>query len=33
MRVGLGGLGVTCSPQDPRFAGSNPAEVMDFFKT
>ena len=25
--VGLGGLGVTCSPRDPRFAGSNPAEV------
>ena len=22
--VGLGGLGVTCSPRDPRFAGSNP---------
>ena len=27
MEVGLGGLGVTCSPRDPRFAGSNPAEV------
>ena len=25
--VGLGGLGVTCSPRDIRFAGSNPAEV------
>ena len=25
--VALGGLGVTCSPRDPRFAGSNPAEV------
>ena len=25
--VGLGGLGVTCSPRDTRFAGSNPAEV------
>ena len=24
--VGLGGLGVTCLPRDPRFAGSNPAE-------
>ena len=23
---------VTCSPQDPRFAGSNPAEVNGFFK-
>ena len=30
--VGLGGLGVTCSPQDPRFAGSNPAEVDGFFQ-
>ena len=29
--VGLGGLGVTCSPQDQRFADSNPAEEMDFF--
>ena len=28
---GLGGLGVTCSPRDPRFAGSNPAEVNGFF--
>ena len=25
--IGLGGLGVTCSPRDPRFVGSNPAEV------
>ena len=25
--VGLGGLGVTCSPRDPRFAGSNLAEA------
>ena len=25
--VGLGGLGVTCSPRDPRFVGSNPAQV------
>ena len=24
-RTDLGGLGVTCSPRDPRFAGSNPA--------
>ena len=31
MKVGLGGLGVTCSPRDPRFAGSNPAEVGGFF--
>ena len=29
--VSLGGLGVTCSPRDPRFAGSNPAEVDGFF--
>ena len=29
--VGLGGLGVTCSPPDPRFAGSNVAEVDGFF--
>ena len=28
--VGLGGLGVTCSPRDSRFAGSNAAEVIDF---
>ena len=30
-RVGLGGLRVMCSPRDPRFAGSNPAEVDGFF--
>ena len=30
--VGLGGLGVTCSPRDPRFPGSNPAEVDGFFQ-
>ena len=30
--VGLGGLGVTCSPPDPRFAGSNPAKVDGFFQ-
>ena len=29
---GLGGLGVTCSPRDSRFAGSNPAEVDGFFQ-
>ena len=28
--VGLGGFGVTCSPGDQRFAGSNPAEVDGF---
>ena len=27
----VGGLGVTCSPRDPRFAGSNPTEVDGFF--
>ena len=30
-KVGLGGFGVTYSPRDPRFAGSNPAEVDGFF--
>ena len=30
--VGLGGLGVTCSPRDPRFAGSNPAEIDGYFQ-
>ena len=30
--VNLGGLGVTCSPRDPRFEGSNPAEVDGFFQ-
>ena len=30
--VSLGGLGVTCSPRDLRFAGSNPAEVDVFFQ-
>ena len=28
----LGGLGVTCSPQDPRFVGSDPAEVDELFQ-
>ena len=27
----LGGLWITCSPRDPRFAGSNPAELDEFF--
>ena len=31
--VGLGGHGVTCSHRDPRFAGSNSAEVDGFFRT
>ena len=30
--VGLGGLGVTCSPRNPRFASSNPTEVDEFFQ-
>ena len=30
--VGLGGLGVTCSPRDPRFPVSNPAEIDGFFQ-
>ena len=30
--VGLGGLGVTCLPRDPRFAGSNPVEVDGLFQ-
>ena len=30
-QVALGGLGVTCSSRDPRFAGSNQAEVDGFF--
>ena len=30
--VGLGGLGIMCSPRDPRFAGSNPAKVDGFFQ-
>ena len=32
MAVGLGGLRVTCSPRDARFAGSNPTEVDGFFQ-
>ena len=30
--INLGGLGVTRSPRDSRFAGSNPAEVDGFFQ-
>ena len=30
--VDLGSLGVTCSPRDPRFAGSNPTEVDGFYR-
>jgi hypothetical protein len=33
-RIGsLGDLAVTRSPRDPRFAGSNPAEIGGFFRT
>ena len=32
-QIGLGGLVVTCSPRDPRFACSNPAEVDGFFQS
>ena len=28
----IGGLGVTCLPQDSRFVGSNPADVDEFFQ-
>ena len=28
----LDDLGVTCSPRDPRFAGSNPAEIDEVFQ-
>ena len=27
----LVGIGVTCSPRDPRFTGSNPTNIYDFF--
>jgi hypothetical protein len=30
--VGLGGLRVMCLPRDPRFTGSNLAEVDGFFQ-
>ena len=30
--VGLGGLGVTCSPRDPKIVGSNPTEFDGFFQ-
>ena len=31
MLIVLGGFGVTCSPRDPRIAGSNPADVDGCF--
>ena len=30
--VGFGGLGVSSSPRDLKFAGSNPAEIDGFFQ-
>ena len=30
--VALSGLGVTCSPRDPKFACSNPPEDDEFFQ-
>ena len=30
--VVLGSLGVSCSPRDPRFADSNPAEIDEIFQ-
>ena len=32
LKVGLGGLGVPCSPRDIRLAGANPGEVDGFFQ-
>ena len=29
---GFGGLGVVCWPLGPKFAGSNPAEAVGFFR-
>ena len=31
-QVSLDGIWVTCSPRDPSFVGSNPAEVDGFFQ-
>ena len=31
-QVGIVGLGATCSPRDPRFAGSNPTKVDGIFQ-
>ena len=31
IKVGLGGLGVTCSHREPRFASTKQAEVDEFF--
>ena len=30
--MGLGGLGVACWPLVPKFAGSNPAEAVEFLR-
>ena len=32
VKSGFGGLGVACWPLVPKFAGSNPAEAIRFFK-
>ena len=32
IQCGFGGLGVACWPLEPKFAGSNPAEAVGFFK-
>ena len=32
IRNGFGGLGVACWPLVPKFAGSNPAEAVGFFR-
>ena len=32
IRSGFGGLGVACWPLVPKFAGSNPAEAVGFFR-
>jgi hypothetical protein len=32
LQSGFGGLGVACWPLVPKFAGSNPAEAVGFFR-
>ena len=32
INIGFGGLGVACWPLVPKFAGSNPAEAVGFFR-
>ena len=31
-KTGFGGLGVACWPSVPKFAGSNPAEAVEFLR-